>query len=282
MIDTNELPYRGSGSLTFDFTDRVAVVTGASRGIGAQISEALSRAGAKLVLHGRDDVALDARLDVLRAAGGEAVAVQGDVRDPATCANLVGAALESFGRLDVLVNNAGGNFPAQLENLSDNAWKALIDTNLSSVFYASKACWPVFVEQGGGVIVNIGSVAGEHAHPHRAAYAAAKAGVASLTKTMAWEWAPANIRVNCLAPGAIKTDASRFADEGVEEFTTQYIPLGRLGNPGDIADACLFLCSDAAAYITGEVLHVDGGPLTAMPADAIAITSGEEAVHHGK
>lgn len=282
MIEMTDRAYQASGTSTFDFTGRVAVVTGASRGIGACISEAMARAGANLVVHGRDATALEDRLGTLRSLGARAVAVQGDVRDPGTSDNLVGAALEAFGRIDVLVNNAGGNFSSRLESLSENGWRALIETNLSSVFYSSKACWPVFVEQGGGVIVNVGSISSEYAHPNRAAYAAAKAGVTSLTKTMAWEWAPANIRVNCLSPGAINTEASRFADEEVERLTTQYIPLGRIGDPGDIANACLFLCSDAASYITGEVLHVHGGPLTAMPGDALTRVAGDKDGSHDK
>lgn len=280
MKDTASTTYGGSGTLTFDFADRVAIVTGASRGIGAHISQALSLAGARLVIHGRDAAALDQRVAALRGMGGEAVAVQGDIREPETSTRLTAAAINSFGRLDVLVNNAGGNFSAPLESLSSNGWKALIETNLSSVFHASTACRQIFAFQGGGAIVNIGSVAGDHAHPHRAAYAAAKAGVVSLTKTMAWEWAPANIRVNCVAPGAIKTEASRFADEDVESSTTRFIPLGRLGHPSDVADACLFLCSDAASFITGEVLRVDGGPLTAMPADSLDLTTTTEGTDH--
>ncbi|MDT2007982.1 SDR family oxidoreductase [Rhodococcus opacus] len=260
-------PGSPAGTIGFDFSSRVAVVTGASRGIGAQIALSLAEAGAKVVLHGRDAASLQSVIDQVRALGSEAVAVEGNIRSEETAKELVSTAIDAFGRIDILVNNAGGNFAKRLEELSTNAWNATIETNLGGAFQCAKACWPVFAEQGGGVIVNVGSVSSSYAHPQRGAYAAAKAGVVSLTQTMAWEWAGQNIRVNCVAPGAILTDASRFATSDTADKIAAYIPLGRLGTPADIANACMFLCSDAASYITGEVLTVAGGPLASSPVE---------------
>lgn len=254
------------GVSSFRFDGHVVVVTGASRGIGAEVAAAFAAAGARLVIHGRDASALEEQRRRLSAAGSDVVCVQGDVRRPETAEALVEVALDSYGGIDILVNNAGGNFASPLSELSGNGWRALVETNLSSVFLCAAACYPVFRERGGGSVLNIGSVAGQQAHPHRAAYGAAKAAVSSLTKTMAWEWAP-DVRVNCVAPGAIATEASRFADAGTAASAARYIPLGRVGATSDVANACLFLASDAAAFITGQTLNVDGGPLIALPAD---------------
>ncbi|WP_228003032.1 SDR family NAD(P)-dependent oxidoreductase [Nocardia australiensis] len=256
-----------AGTLRYDFSDRIAIVTGASRGIGAHVALAFAGAGAKVVLHGRDTESLQSVADQVRALGGEAVTVTGNIRSEETAQELAAAAMDAFGRIDILVNNAGGNFAKRLEELSTNAWNATIETNLGGAFQCAKACWPVFAAQNGGVIVNVGSVSSFYAHPQRGAYAAAKAGIVSLTQTMAWEWAGQNIRVNCVAPGAILTDASRFAAADTADKVAAYIPLGRLGTPKDIADACMFLCSDAASYITGEVLTVAGGPLASSPSE---------------
>lgn len=261
-------PASPAGTIDFDFSSRVAIVTGASRGIGAQVALSLAESGAKVVLHGRDTESLEEIAVQVRARGSEAVIVAGNIRTEETAQSLVAAALDAFGRIDILINNAGGNFAKRLEELSTNAWNATIETNLGGAFQCAKACWPVFAQQGGGVIVNIGSVSSSYAHPQRGAYAAAKAGVVSLTQTMAWEWAGQNIRVNCVEPGAILTDASRFgASSETADSVAAYIPLGRLGTPRDIANACMFLCSDAASYITGEVLTVAGGPLASSPTE---------------
>ncbi len=260
-------PHSPAGTVRYDFSSRVAIVTGASRGIGAQVALSLAEAGAKVVLHGRDSESLASVADQVRALGSEAVTVAGNIRLEETANDLVAAATDAFGRVDILINNAGGNFAKRLEELSTNAWNATVETNLGGAFQCAKACWPVFAAQQGGVIVNIGSVSSSYAHPQRGAYAAAKAGLVSLTQTMAWEWAAQNIRVNCVEPGAILTDASRFSSSDTADKIAAYIPLGRLGHPTDIANACMFLCSDAASYITGEVLTVAGGPLASSPAE---------------
>ncbi len=259
---------RCTGRVTYDFAERVVVVTGASRGIGAHIAEAFARAGARVVANGRDAAALDATVGRLRALGSEALGVPADLRAYEGAREVVDTAVRTFGTVDILVNNAGGNFAQPLADLSPNGWRAQVETNLSSVFHCSLACHPVFAGQGAGLVVNIGSVAGEAAHPGRAAYAAAKAGVSALTKSMAWEWARAGIRVNCVAPGAVRTPSSRFAGLGAAQAAA-HVPLGRLGDPDDVAGACLFLCSDGAAYITGITLLVDGGPRTALAVDDV-------------
>lgn len=253
--------------VTYDFSGQVAVVTGASRGIGAAIALSFAEAGADLVVHGRDVEALQGTIETVEKLGRRAVAVTGNVREATTAQALADAAEAEFGRADILVNNAGGNFAKRLEEMSANAWNATIETNLGGPFHCAKAFHPIFVRQGGGVIVNMGSASGEYAHPLRGAYAAAKAGLVSLTKTMAWEWADDNIRVNCVAPGAILTERSRFSSPETSAHITRYIPMSRLGVGQDIANVCLFLASDGAGYITGETLTVKGGPLTSSPAD---------------
>lgn len=258
----------GNGSVTFDFTDRVVVVTGASGGIGSAIADQFAASGADLVLHGRKADVLAERVAAISAAGRSAVAVTGNIKFPETADQIARTALERFGRVDVLINNAGGNFGARLEDLSVNAWNATIGANLSGAFYLANACLPAFRAAGGGAIVNVGSASAGYAHPLRGAYAAAKAGLASLTRTMAWEWSADNVRVNCLEPGAVMTPASRFAlNDETARRVTRFVALERIGRPDDIAQVCLFLCSTGASYLTGETIRVAGGPHTATPAD---------------
>lgn len=264
---TDEVRAAGPGRTCFDFRDRVVVVTGASGGIGAALVDSFAAAGADIVLHGRKTEALADGVTRVAERGRSAIAVEGNVRSPDTAHAIADAALERFGRIDILINNAGGNFGVRLEDMSINAWNATIEANLSGAFHAARACLPSFIRQGSGVIVNVGSASAHYAHPLRGAYAAAKAGLASLTRTMAWEWAEHGVRVNCVEPGAVMTPASRFANADTERRIAQYIALGRVGTPTDIAAVCLFLSSDAAAFVTGETLVVAGGPHTSTPAD---------------
>lgn len=257
----------GPGRACFDFRGRVVVVTGASGGIGSALVDGFAHAGADVVLHGRNADALAAGVARVGERGRSAVAVQGNVRSAETAQRIADTALERFGRIDVLINNAGGNFGVRLEDMSVNAWNATIEANLSGAFHCARACLPSFINQGGGAIVNVGSASARYAHPLRGAYAAAKAGLASLTRTMAWEWSQHGVRVNCVEPGAVMTPASRFADAETEHRVARYIALGRVGVPSDIAGVCLFLSSEAAAFVTGETLVVAGGPHTSTPAD---------------
>ncbi|MEV6229694.1 glucose 1-dehydrogenase [Saccharopolyspora shandongensis] len=264
---TDSTMARKVGRTTFDFTGQVVIVTGASGGIGSALAAKYAEAGADVVVHGRNVEALQANVERVEELGQKAVLVTGNIREPETAEALVGTALDRFGRIDVLINNAGGNFASRLEDLSVNAWNATIGTNLSGAFHCSRACLPVFERQGGGNIINVGSGSANHAHPMRGAYAAAKAGLASLTKTMAWEWADRGIRVNCVEPGATLTPASRFASPETEKKFGYYLALGRVGRPEEVADACLYLTSEAASFITGTVLQVTGGPHTSSAAD---------------
>ncbi|WAH97360.1 SDR family NAD(P)-dependent oxidoreductase [Arthrobacter sp. MMS18-M83] len=268
MTNTITTTGKKSGQTTFDFTGQVVIVTGASGGIGSALADKFAEAGADLILHGRKAEALEAKAVQIRELGRKAIVVTGNIKEPETAGALVRAALEEFGRIDILINNAGGNFAARLEDLSANAWNATIGTNLSGAFHVSVACLPVFERQGGGSIINVGSGSANHAHPMRGAYAAAKAGLASLTKTMSWEWADRGVRVNCVEPGATLTASSRFANADIEKSFGEFLALGRVGLPEEVADACLYLCSDASSFITGTVLQVTGGPHTSSPLDA--------------
>lgn len=250
---------------SYDFTGRVVIVTGGSKGIGLAIAKAFGTNGAQVVVMGRDAQALESAAAEVRSLGVDVLAVAGDARDFEQMTTLAAETERAFGRLDVLVNNAGGVFRQPLASLSPNGWKALVETNLSSVFYCSRACLALLRKTGGGVITNIGSIAGMAAHPQRAAYGAAKAGVNALTMSMAHEWAEYGIRVNCVAPGAILTPASRFTDPAVAAAVEDTIPLGRLGRPEEIADMCLFLASDGASFVTGTTVRVDGGPQRSLP-----------------
>lgn len=244
----------------YNYQGCVVLVTGGAKGIGRAIAEAFSTTGARVVIVGRDSEALASTAAELSVGGRDVTGIRADVRDIDSLTAMIEQVDRELGRLDVLVNNAGGVFRAPLESLSPNGWRALIETNLSGVFYTSKTCLPLLRQDGGGVVINISSVAGAAAHPLRAAYGAAKAGVNNLTMSMAHEWAPYGIRVNGVAPGAVLTPGSRFSDPAVAAAAEESIPLGRLGRPDEIADACLFLASADASYVTGTTLTVDGGP----------------------
>lgn len=264
------------GHTHFDFTDQVVIVTGASGGIGGAMTEKFAEAGADLVVHGRKAETLTEKVEAVQRHGREAVMVTGNIKEEQTAKDLVAAAMDKFGRIDILINNAGGNFACRLEDMSLNAWNATIGTNLTGAFQAARTVLPVFEAQGGGVILNVGSASANHAHPMRGAYAAAKAGIASLTKTMAWEWGNRGIRVNCVEPGATLTAASRFNNSETERKFGANLALGRVGQPEEVADACMYLCSDSSSYITGTVLSVAGGPHTSSPADIQLIRGGDD------
>ncbi|HVB25584.1 MAG TPA: glucose 1-dehydrogenase [Ktedonobacteraceae bacterium] len=248
-----------SREITYNFLNKVVFVTGGTAGIGYAIAEAFIQSGARVAINGRNEARLKQSAMILSHEG-SVLALSGDVRKWEQVQAMVKQIVEQFGQIDVLVNNAGGNFSAPLEEISPNGWHAVLDSNLTSVFYCSKACFPSFKKQNAGVIVNIASIAAFGAHPLKAHYGAAKAGVVALTMSMAHEWATYNVRVNCLAPGPILTRDSPFADARVRSAVEKSIPLGRVGQPEEVAAVCLFLASDAARYVTGATLRVDGGP----------------------
>jgi 3-oxoacyl-[acyl-carrier protein] reductase len=240
---------------------KVALITGASRGIGAAIALRLAADGAIIAINYypgcEDDAAIVARQ--IESAGGRAAVFAGDVSDSASCQSVVDAVVEQLGSLDVLVNNAGITRDGLMVRMSDADWGAVIATNLSGVFYMTRAAAKVMMKARTGSIVNIASVVGMMGNAGQANYSAAKAGVIGLTKTTAREFASRSVRCNAVAPGFIETDMTAKLPEAVREALMGEIALGRLGGPDDVASAVAFLASDDAAYITGQVLAVDGG-----------------------
>ncbi|MFE6668295.1 SDR family oxidoreductase [Streptomyces sp. NPDC057697] len=238
-----------------DFTGRVVIVTGGTKGIGAAIAGAFLGAGAEVVVCGRTTP------DAPPSAGGrEAVFVPADVRDPAAAAALVTTAVERFGRLDVLVNNAGGSPDADAATVSPRFVERVVALNLLAPFYVAQAAHRVMREQeGGGAVVNIGSVSAHQPQPGTAAYTAAKAGLLALTRALALEWAPA-VRVNHITTGLIRTPGAAAvygADGG--RSVAGVIPMRRMAVPEDVARACLFLASERSGYVNGADLAVHGG-----------------------
>lgn len=238
--------------------ERVALVTGASRGIGRAIAERLAREGAAVAINYRgDEAGAEAAAAAIRGQGGQAQVFQADVADPAAAEALVAAVHQAWGRLDILVNNAGITRDGLVPRLSPRDWSEVLDTNLASVFYCSKAALRPMVRQRFGRIVNVASVAGLIGNAGQANYAAAKAGMIGFTKSLAKEWASRGITANVVAPGFIETDLLAAMTEAQRAKMAQAIPLQRVGAPDDVADAVWFLSQ--AQYVTGHVLVVDGG-----------------------
>lgn len=240
--------------------DSVAIVTGGARGIGRAIALELARAGAKVVVNyaGRADKA-EETVQLIREAGSEGIAVQADVSQAADVERLVKTAAGAFGKVDILVNNAGITRDNLILRMKEADWDAVLDTNLKGMFLCTKAVSKGMLKQRSGAIVNISSVVGVSGNAGQANYAAAKAGVLGFTKSIAKELAPRGIRVNAVAPGYILTDMTGTLAEEVKNEILGEIPLSRIGDPEEVAQAVLFLVSPAAAYITGQTLCVDGG-----------------------
>ncbi len=243
--------------------DRVALVTGAGSGIGRVTAHALAEAGADVIVTELPDKLDRARETVaeVEAMGRAALALPLDVRDAASVAALVPAALDRFAHVDVLVNNAGVQIPRSALEVSENDWDAVVDVNLRGAFFVAQAVGRAMTDAGSGAIVNIASQMGLVGYYKRAAYCSAKAGLVNLTRVLALEWAPRGVRVNAVAPTFVRTPltASTFADPELAEDIPRRIPLGRLAQPEDVAAAVVFLASPAAAMITGHTLPVDGG-----------------------
>jgi len=239
-------------------TGQVAIVTGASRGIGEAIAGALAKAGATVVGTATSDKGAESITQKVAAQGKGAGRVL-DVRDAAQCASLVEAVQSEFGAVSILVNNAGATRDNLLARMKDEEWDEIQATNLKSVFVLSRAVLRGMMKARAGRIVNITSVVGFTGNPGQTNYAAAKAGMVGFTKSLAREVGSRNITVNCVAPGFIETDMTRaLAEEQVKKLV-ENVPLGRLGRVEDVAQAVLFLCSAQAGYITGSTVHVNGG-----------------------
>ncbi|BAU43127.1 3-oxoacyl-[acyl-carrier-protein] reductase [Leptolyngbya sp. O-77] len=237
---------------------QVAIVTGASRGIGRAIALALAAEGAKVAVnYASSSGAADAVVAEIAGAGGEAIALQADVSKADQVDTLFAAVMEKWGRVDVLVNNAGITRDTLLLRMKPEDWQAVIDLNLTGVFLCTRAASKIMLKQKSGRIVNISSVVGLMGNPGQSNYSAAKAGVIGFTKSVAKELAPRGITVNAIAPGFIATDMTHGLNS---EDILKFIPLGRYGQAEEVAGATRFLAADpAAAYITGQVLNVDGG-----------------------
>jgi 3-oxoacyl-[acyl-carrier protein] reductase len=239
--------------------DKVAAITGASRGIGRSIALFLAGEGVKIVASARNSAELEKLVAEIKEKGGEAIAVAGDVAVTADADRLVDAAVAAYGRLDILVNNAGITRDGLLLRMKDEDWDAVLNVNLKGAFLCTRAAAKVMSKQRYGRIINISSVVGEMGNPGQANYCASKAGLLGLTKSVARELARRNVTVNAVTPGFIVTDMTEALPEKAREELAAQIPLGRLGDAEDIAHAVLFLASDGAGYVTGQVLGVNGG-----------------------
>lgn len=243
-----------------DFSGKVALVTGGSRGIGRAICLELGKRGATVVLsYAGNEAAANETVQSLTALGAKAQSLKFDVADTAACSAAVEQVIKEHGRLDVLVNNAGVAIDGLVMRFKDDDWDRTLDTNLKGAFALIRAVSRPMMKQRGGVIINVASVVGEMGNAGQAAYSASKAGLIGLTKSVARELASRKVRVNCVTPGFITTDMTASLTPELKEQMTAAIPLARIGNPDEVAAAVAFLASDAASYITGEVLKVNGG-----------------------
>jgi len=239
--------------------DKVAVVTGASRGIGKSISLALARQGAKIVAVDISLKGMDELLTEIKALGSEGIAVEGNVTVTADTENMIDQAVATYGRVDILVNNAGITRDGLLMRMKDEDWDAVLTVNLKGAFLCTRAASKVMTKQRFGRIINIASVVGQMGNAGQANYCASKAGLMGLTRSNARELARRNITVNAVAPGFIVSDMTEALPEKVKQDMAAQIPLERFGTADDIANAVVFLATDASGYITGQVLSVNGG-----------------------
>jgi 3-oxoacyl-[acyl-carrier protein] reductase len=241
--------------MKIDLSGRTALVTGSTRGIGRSIAEALAACGAKVVVSGRDELRAKETAGQIGAALGFAA----DISDPAAVTSLIAAVENELGSLDILVNNAGLTRDNVVMRLKDDDWDAVLDTNLRGAFAAIRAAARGMMKQRWGRIINVSSVVGLMGNKGQANYAASKAGLIGLTKAVAKELGSRNILVNAIAPGFIDTEMTSAMTEEARKALTAQIPLERLGTPGDVAAMTVFLASEHAAYVTGQVFVVDGG-----------------------
>jgi NAD(P)-dependent dehydrogenase (short-subunit alcohol dehydrogenase family) len=264
MASQNE---RGAGAAPRPLLDgKVAIVTGASRGIGAAAARMFARAGAAVTLAARTVGELESVSEEIVTAGGHAIAVPTDVTDAEAVERMVDVCVQSFGRLDVAFNNAGGGISgkAPLADVPSEDLDWALDLDLRGTFLSMKYEVPAMLSSGGGAIVNVSSGAGRKAGaPGLSTYVAAKHGIEGLTKAAALDYSARGVRVNAVAPGPIDTESMAFGSEEGRRMAVESVPMGRLGQPNDVALAALWLCSDQAAFISGAILPVDGGQVAA-------------------
>lgn len=241
-------------------TGKTAIVTGGSRGIGRAIALCLAEEGANVaVIYAGNTAAAEETQKAIAEKGGQAIAIQCDVANEDAVTAMMKQVKEQFGSIDILVNNAGITRDGLLMRMKTADWQAVLDTNLTGTFFCTKAVTKIMMKQRSGAIVNLTSVVGLTGNAGQANYAAAKSGIIGFTKSVAKELASRGIRVNAVAPGCIDTDMTAVLSDAVKDEMLKTIPLGRVAQPEEVAKAVLFLVSDCASYITGQVLNVDGG-----------------------
>lgn len=246
----------------FDLSGKVAIVTGSSKGIGEAMARGMAEFGARVVISSRSQEAVDAVAERYQQDGLEATGIACHVADVGDRTQLIEQTIATYGRLDILINNAATNpYFGPVEGLTPAAYQKTLDVNLTAALALSNLALPHLREAGGGSVIHISSVEGLHANPNFAAYNISKAGIIMLGKSQAAEWARDNIRVNVICPGLVKTKLSRalWEDERMEERMKQSIPLRRMATPDEVAGVAVYLASDAASYVTGSVVTVDGG-----------------------
>jgi 2-dehydro-3-deoxy-D-gluconate 5-dehydrogenase len=246
----------------FDLTGRVAIVTGGNGGIGLGMAEGLAAAGAEVVLAGRNAEKARSALESLQAHGRRCAFIAADVTQAASCRDLVAEAVSRFGRLDILINNAGTSVRKMPQDYTEAEWHHVLDTNLTGTFLCSQAAYPAMKQAGGGKMINIGSMMSLFGAPYATPYAASKGGIVQMTRALATAWARDNIQVNAVLPGWIDTDLTRAARrqvEGLHDRVEARTPAGRWGVPADMAGIAVFLASHGADFITGAAIPVDGG-----------------------
>jgi len=243
-----------------DLSGKVALVTGASRGIGRAIAIYLAKLGAKVAVNyaSSEEQAMDV-IKTIHSSGGQAIPVQGDVSRSSDVEAMVKRVLDEWGTIDILVNNAGINRDTLLIRMKEEDWDRVMEINLKGVYYCTRAVSKIMIKKRQGKIINISSVVGIVGNAGQANYAAAKAGIIGFSKSMAKELAPRNIQVNVIAPGFIETDMTEALSDSIKEGILSQIPNGRYGKPEEVAYVVAFLASDLSQYITGQVIHVDGG-----------------------
>jgi len=261
MLEGGDMMEENMRYKEFDLSGKVSVVTGAGRGIGYQIALALARYGTDLVICSRTVSELESVAAEIEQSGRRVLIQKMDIQNISDIDAMIKAAEDTFGRIDILINNAGINIPQPAEDVTEEAWDAIMNTNVKGLFFCAQAVGRVMIRQKRGKIINISSQAGEVGIPQRAAYCSSKGAVNQLTKVLALEWAQHHINVNAIGPTFIETPFTKpmFEKPGFKDFVLNKIPWGRVGKPEDVIGAVIFLASDASDLVTGHNLLIDGG-----------------------